>query len=83
MRARKIPNISADKQRMRAKQQADYAAQAACLPQDTILVVLEDTTYNGDYDLLFPPKQGLPKVPLLDNNAYTSWANTTSESNLV
>lgn len=69
-RTRNIPGLDADRQQQRAQQQADYAAQAASLPNgNIILLALEDTQFNSDYDLL----KKFPKIAVLNIDNYRDW----------
>ncbi len=75
-RTKGIPNLSYVKRSQRTFQQADYAAQAASLPAGSILLIMEDPSFNSDYDLLFPPEQRLTKIGILDMEDYKRWARS-------
>ncbi|MBF8249409.1 MAG: Acetyltransferase family [Candidatus Levybacteria bacterium] len=64
--------------RKNIKQVAVYAAQAATLPMNSVLLIMEPAKFNKDYDLLFQKQTSIPKLPKLeifDVDSYKKWTN--------
>lgn len=74
-----IPALNKEARKRKAKQMADYAAQAAILPINSVLLIMEPPVFNSDYDLLFK-RQAIPTIPKLqsfDVDNYKNWIGQT------
>ena len=54
-------------------QRADYAAQAATLPDNTVLLVMEPPQLNKSYDIVRSGEWRLPKLNIFDVEGYKQW----------
>ena len=75
----KIPNLNKKIRETKAKQMADYAAQAAILPINSVLLIMEPPIFNSDYDLLFKKQaiSAIPKLQSFDVDSYKNWIKQT------
>lgn len=70
-----------EKRGPRSKQIAVYAAQAATLPKNSVMLIMEPSKFNKDYDLLFQNQTSIPSLPKLqvfDVGSYKKWTDGMS-----